>query len=91
MSSDIHNQKALLASRKSHSQLFHPFAEPLEFQKQLEQEALMQEAAIHDSCHDQELLEGLADQELLEGLAEQGQSLYACHVLPAPFLSSPHH
>lgn len=82
MSNDIHNQKALLASRKSHSQLFHQFAEPLEFQKQLEQEALMQEAAIHDSCH---------DQELLEGLAEQGQSVCACHVLPAPFLSSPRH
>lgn len=45
MFSDIHIQKALLAPRKSHSQLFHPFAELLEFQKKLKQEALMQEGS----------------------------------------------
>lgn len=85
MSTDIHIQKALLAYRKSqfwlsrNSHLFHPFAELLEFQKKPRQEALMQEGSYPGQ---------LPRPRVIGGIWLGKDSLCACPVLPAPFLSS---
>lgn len=78
MSRDIHIQKALLGSRKSQSQLFHPPAELLEFQKKLKQGALAQEGSYPQQ---------LPRPRVTGGVWPSKDSLRACHVLPALFLS----
>lgn len=79
MSSDIHIQKALLAPRKSSSQLFHLFAELLEF---------MKTQGRGPYAGGQLSTMAATTKNYWKHLANQGHSLCACHVLPVPFLSS---